>query len=103
VIERSSADGCDTFALGGELDLTNAGELEVALHASVAARVVLDVGGLDYLDSAGIRAIDNAHRRLVAEGRSLRLVAPEGSRAAWTFRVAGFPEQDGSSIDLSES
>jgi anti-anti-sigma factor len=91
-IERSRNDGYETLALGGELDLTNVTELEHALFETEAAAVVLDVGALTYLDSAGIRAIDLAHRRFAEQERSLHLVAPHDSRAAWTFRVAGFAE-----------
>ena len=54
--------------------------------------MILDLGGIAFIDSAGIHAIDQAHRRLAETGRSLLVVAPDESRAAWTFRVAGFGE-----------
>jgi anti-anti-sigma factor len=74
----------------GELDLTNASALDEALLQTSARAVILDLGGLDFVDSAGMRAIDRAHRRLADDGRMLLIVAPGDSRAGWTFRVAGF-------------
>jgi anti-anti-sigma factor len=76
----------------GELDLTNASALDEALLQTSARAVILDLDGLDFVDSAGMRAIDRAHRRLADDGRMLLIVAPGESRAAWTFRVAGFAD-----------
>ena len=100
-VERVPGEGHETLVLTGELDLTNAAELERALFETTAARVVLDLSALAYLDSAGIRAIDLAHRRLGGEGRTLGVVAPADSRAAWTLRIAGFG--DGLIHDSTES
>jgi anti-anti-sigma factor len=91
-IERFRNEDYETVVLRGELDLTNVAELERVLFETEAGAVVLDLGDLTYLDSAGIRAIDLAHRRFAEQGRSLHVVAPQDSRAAWTFRVAGFAE-----------
>ena len=80
----------DVIAIGGELDLTNTQRLADALAAASAPTVILDLGGLDFIDSAGIRTIDQMRRLLASAGRTLLIVAPQDSRAAWTFRVAGF-------------
>ena len=74
----------------GELDLTNAEVLEAEVLRTDHRTVVLDLSKLVFVDSAGIRAIDTVHRQLSGEDRTLIVVAPPGSRAAWTFRVAGF-------------
>jgi anti-anti-sigma regulatory factor len=63
-----------------------------ALCATVARTVVVELGGIDFIDSAGLRALDAANRDLRATGRTLALVAPPASRAAFAFRVAGFSE-----------
>jgi anti-sigma B factor antagonist len=89
-LERS--EGVDVLRLSGELDMANADELARAIEATSAPHVVLDLEGLAYLDSAGIRAIDRAHRQLATGGRTLAVVASPDSRAGWTFRVAGFGE-----------
>jgi len=93
VIDRVQTGARELLTLRGELDLTNARQLERQLIESQADEVVLDLEGLTYLDSAGIRAIDHANRLLATQQRSLRLVAPRESRAAWTLRVAGFPDE----------
>jgi anti-anti-sigma factor len=67
----------------GEIDLSNARELEGAIHtaASGASAIVLDLAGLDYVDSAGVGMLQRLGRRANDEQRSLRVVAPEGSAA----------------------
>ena len=91
-IARSDGEDGDVLELRGELDLTNAQALEDALGQTSSETVVVDLTRVTFLDSAGMRALDHAHRRFTDAGRRLRLVAPPGSAAAWTFRVAGFSE-----------
>jgi anti-anti-sigma factor len=66
------------------------GILDDAIARTEGSKVVLDLTGVAFIDSAGIRTIDLAHRRLRDEARRLFVVAPPESRAAWTFRIAGF-------------
>lgn len=89
-VERHEREGRDVICVRGELDLTNAGQLEHALAEGPGHAVVLDLGHLTFIDSAGIRAIDRAHRRRLEAGGSLIAVAPGDSRAASILRVAGF-------------
>src|SRR5512139_696092 len=91
-LEREELEGVQGVRVHGELDLTNADELSTAIQACTAASVVLDLSPVLFVDSAGVRAIDAEHARLVRSGRSLIVVAPPASRAAWTFRVAGFSD-----------
>lgn len=76
--------------VSGEIDLTNADQLARAVEQSASRTVVVDLGAVTYIDSAGLRAVDRAGRATDASNRRLRLVVPPGSPAAWTFRVAGF-------------
>lgn len=85
----------ETLEVRGDLDLTNTNVLEDGLARTRAHTIVLDLGFVVFVDSAGIRAIDHAHRELRAAGRRLLVVAPPESRAGWTFRIAGF---DGDAI-----
>lgn len=85
----------------GELDLTNVGTLEEEIVRTKARIVVLDLGFVVFLDSAGIRAIDLAYDRLAERHRTLLVVASRESRAGWTFRVAGFG--DGLVIETLEA
>jgi anti-anti-sigma factor len=91
-ISREAREGADVISLRGELDLTNADELSAALRDSLATSVVLDLSRLVFVDSAGVRTIDAEHARLRQGGRTLLVVAPPASRAAWTFRIAGFSD-----------
>jgi anti-anti-sigma factor len=91
-IGRDGNEVYDVLDVRGELDLTNAAALQEELTRTRQRTVVLDLSLLVFVDSAGIRAIDGANRRLRAEGRTLLVVAPPGSRAAWTFRIAGFDQ-----------
>lgn len=97
---RRSLGAVDVVELDGELDLASAGVVREALSGTSAATVVVDLGRVVFLDSAGLRALDSGNRELEAAGRTLVLVAPAGSRAAFTFRVAGF--QDGTVYESVE-
>ena len=61
----------------GELDAHTVGELEQTL-APMADKgpsvLVLDVGGVGFVDSSGLRVLLGLRRRLVARGGQLRLV-----------------------------
>ena len=74
----------------GEVDISNADEFARAIVESPAAVVVLDLAGVRYLDSSGIRAVEHAFRELRSDDRSLLIVSPPDTAAEWTFRVAGF-------------
>jgi anti-anti-sigma regulatory factor len=52
----------------------------------------VDFTDLRFVDSAGMRTIDRAHRQLAGEGRSLLIVAPSESTAGWTLKIAGFAD-----------
>jgi anti-anti-sigma factor len=89
-ITRDERDGVDVVRVGGEVDLTNADAIQAAVEETRSASVVLDLTGVAYLDSSGIRAIDRIHRDLHAGRRTLLIVSPPDTPADWTFRVAGF-------------
>ena len=92
-LESTENTGATVVTIGGEVDLTNADEVQRAVEETDASAFVLELSGLVYLDSSGIRAIERAFRRLRSEGRSLLIVSPEDTASGWTFRVAGFDPQ----------
>jgi anti-sigma B factor antagonist len=73
-----SSAGDALIALSGELDLSGAPALDQEIEAlsrrPEVRRVVLDLRGLDFLDSSGLRVVALADRRLTGSGRSLVLV-----------------------------
>lgn len=89
-ITSSHVDGIDVVRVEGEVDLTNADGVHDAVLATSAPTVVLDLTSVAYLDSSGIRAIDQAHRHLAGDERTLLIVSPPETAADWTLRVAGF-------------
>jgi anti-anti-sigma factor len=73
-----SGAGDALIALTGELDLSGAPaldqEIEELSRRPDVQRLVLDLRGLEFLDSSGLRVVALAERRLSAGGRSLVLV-----------------------------
>jgi anti-sigma B factor antagonist len=75
-----------------EIDIVNAEQLRVVLLEAASrgrGRVVVDMTGTRYCDSAGFSALVAAHKQALAEGGGLRLVIPDGSRVLRTFTVVG--------------
>ncbi len=73
----------------GEIDLSNADQLEHEISRALSNRsvaLVRDLSECGYLDSAGIRLIFGLSERLSRRGQDLRLVVPE---AAAIERVLG--------------
>lgn len=68
----------------GELEEISAVQLAAAcLHAgdvdgrgSIAADIVLDLGGVSFVDGTGIRMVDTIHRAFERAGHRLTIVAP---------------------------
>ena len=83
--EATTSDEADhvRVALAGDCDLAVREELTAALLAAVhrAEIVVVDVGGLDFLDSSGVHGLITAHHAARDAGRKLFVVNPRGSVA----------------------
>lgn len=70
------------LALYGELDIASARVLERKVQmatASAAQRLVIDLSGLQFMDSAGLHALIRAQAHIHAEGRDLSVL--RGPRA----------------------
>jgi anti-sigma B factor antagonist len=67
-----------TVAVAGEVDLDNAAQLRDTLSelAEETDHVVLDLAGLEFIDSTGLAALLAGHKRLEAEGGRLELQNP---------------------------
>jgi anti-anti-sigma factor len=82
--------------LTGEIDLSNATELEGVMTDAVpntVRGVVLDLSGLTYMDSAGVRLLLSLAGRLRWRGQDLVLVAPPDSRCRRVLSMAGVDSQ----------
>lgn len=81
-------------AIVGEVDLSNAAELEAELEAAAAdsKSVLVDLTAVTYLDSRGIRSLVEVARRLQRLGVELVVLAPSDSIAGGALRLVGIPE-----------
>jgi stage II sporulation protein AA (anti-sigma F factor antagonist) len=66
------------LSLRGEFDLSGVGAFNSAVPAAAPEKsVILDLRRLSFLDSSGLQAIINLHRRAGTEGWSLLLKGPQ--------------------------
>jgi anti-sigma B factor antagonist len=80
------------IALVGEVDLDNTGYVEQRLQDLITNRarsVVLDIGGLDYLDSAGLRALFTLATRLELLQVKLEIVVPADAPVRKAVELVG--------------
>jgi len=84
---RDLGNGTLLFAISGELDLTNASELESQLEneAPDASRLVLDLNGVEFVDSAVLHVLFRLARRQGADGLVLVVAADAPIRRALTL------------------
>jgi anti-sigma B factor antagonist len=82
-ISAEDRDGRAHLSLRGELDLATAPELEQLVNERVDAgqEVVVDLRGLEFMDSSGIRVLVAAHARAGRSGTRVVIVRPEPSSA----------------------
>src|SRR4051812_28276502 len=75
-IAEDRRDGVLVLTLTGRLGVESAGRLEAAAHDAIQrqdARLVIDLVGVDYLSSAGLKALAEAGRRCRDAGGALVL------------------------------
>jgi anti-sigma B factor antagonist len=86
-----------SFREGGELVIEAAGELDAASsdqlssaldQAEAGEAIALDLGGVSFIDSSGLRVIAAAMRRADADGRRFR-VAAASDAVRRIFEVTG--------------
>jgi len=78
-LSTRSCDGHAVVALRGELDLADAAAVAGALTA-VAARepvIIVDLAGLEFIDSSGVAALARGRRHARQAGGDLILAAPQ--------------------------
>ena len=88
--------GVSTISAQGEIDLHSAGRLERVLEASLGEQsfalvVVLDLTGVTFCDSTGLRALFMANRLAALNDVSLTIVVPEG-RIMGLLEVSGLAD-----------
>lgn len=83
------------IALSGEIDLSNVATLERDLLGAISnhlTEVVVDLTGVTYVDSAGLRVLFTLSTRLEALQIRFRLVVPPGSPPRRVIELSGFED-----------
>src|SRR5580698_6990864 len=78
-IDVMYADDLVTVTVTGEVDVSNTAWLHDTLHDAIdtgAAEVILDVGGLTFMDSTGLAVLHGAHERMQSINRTLTIRHP---------------------------
>ena len=91
-IDVAQLNGRTVLELNGELDLATAPELEDVLHARLRTgeSLVLDLRGLEFMDSSGVRALVSGHSAAEDVGCSLVIVrAAHGSEVDRVIDISG--------------
>lgn len=90
-ITRTSMDGVDVITARGEIDHDTGDPLRRALtlpDGRSAPRIVVDLGGVTFMDSSGINILIAAHHAAQEAGGRLSLAAPTES-VLRTMRLVG--------------
>ncbi len=76
------------FAVSGEIDAHTAPDVATAIAESSDDRLVIDLSGVEFVDSSGLRVLIEAHQSRLDGGRSLALANPS-SVVRRLFDIAG--------------
>jgi anti-anti-sigma factor len=92
-LAEETRDGWRVVAVRGRADAESADELESALIAAIYSnvRVAADFAALDYISSAGLRAVINAARAAQVRQAGFVVCSP-GARVRKVFEVSGLHE-----------
>jgi anti-sigma B factor antagonist len=91
-LKTSLAGRTVVIALAGELDLAGAATLEQKLAGVDARAVVVDLRGLGFMDSSGLRALAVAALRAQSAGRRFALV-PGAAQVMRVFDITRMRER----------
>ena len=83
-----------TVTLSGELDIATVPRVEEAIDAMLAGDVrtlTVDLSGLSFVDSSGLRLFIVLEQRAAEQGWELRLLRPD-AQVLTVFRVSGVEE-----------
>lgn len=91
-ISEETADGAVIIVLHGRIDTDGATALDDALHAKLEAdqyRLVLDMAGVQYVNSAALRSLAEAILTCREHGGDLKLVALQ-PKVRRVLQIVGF-------------
>jgi anti-sigma B factor antagonist len=77
--------------LSGEIDIASAERLQGGILTEARSKdepgLVVDLSGVEFLDSAGVRLLFTVHRAMTETGRPMAIVVPEGARIAKVLSI----------------
>ena len=91
-VVSEAAAGLPAVRVSGEVDMSNTQRIADVVDSTVgndAHALVLDLTGVTYLDSSGVRLLYQLDARLTAHQQRLVLVVPAGATILRTLRAAG--------------
>jgi stage II sporulation protein AA (anti-sigma F factor antagonist) len=91
-VECNVAKGVPLVRVMGEVDMSNCDRIDTAVTTTVtnqAFALVLDLSGVTYLDSAGVRLLYQLDARLDIHQQRLVVVVPAGANIMRTLQAAG--------------
>ena len=90
-LDVTERDGCSVLAVSGEVDVATVPRLREQLHGLVAQgsnRIIVDLDGVDFLDSTGLGVLVGALKRVRSNDGELSLVCTQ-PRIRKVFEVTG--------------
>jgi anti-anti-sigma factor len=81
-------------AIVGEMDASNAEDVQLTieeLFPRVDGELLIDLGELEFIDSAGIRALLRVHQGLAQNGKTVRLLCPDTSPIRKQLEIMSVP------------
>jgi anti-anti-sigma factor len=103
-VSFETREGVVVARLEGELDMSNASELGAAITARVpsdARGLVLDLGRVGYVDSAGVHVFFELRERLTRRGQQIRLALAADSPVATALEYAGVQRMFGAATTVT--
>jgi len=101
-LQLDEQSGITIATVDGEIDLSNAAELEMAISHAVgneALGLVVDLVGVDYLDSSGVTLLFNLARRISRRQQTFVVVVPGEAHVREILSLSGATE----ALSLHES
>ena len=105
-IQFETIDNVVVARLEGEVDMSNASELGAAITArmpSDARGLVLDLGAVGYVDSAGIHVLFELRERLTRRGQQIRIALAADSPVATALEYAGVQRALGAATTVRDA
>lgn len=79
LLETTRIGDHDVVVASGEIDLASAPRVELALEPFSGQPVVLDLRGVEFMDSAGLKVLLHQRSRIEESGGALKLVLGGGA------------------------